>query len=45
MCSMCFMTVGEECLHRTGAVGILYFSFSFILTWRISGAVVLWGMS
>ncbi|XP_063137612.1 tumor protein D52 isoform X7 [Rattus norvegicus] len=44
MCSMCFMTVGEECLHRTGAVGILYFSFSFILTWRISGAVVLWGL-
>lgn len=36
MFSVCFMTVGEEeCLHRIGAVGILYFSFSFILTWRI----------
>lgn len=45
--SVCFMRVGEEeYLPRIGAVGIHYFSFSFIsIIWRISGAVLLWGLS
>lgn len=45
--SVCFLSVSEEeCLHRIGAVGIHYFSFSFIsIIWRISRTVLLWGLS